>query len=169
MKRYWRILALVSALAPLPGLSLAKKPLGEAADPDALLRVHSYCVDMANLEAAEAGDVRKFLEKQNQPKGLLGKLPWKLVENCAQADAVVSLKFDRSFRIAPAGGSALGTGTAALNSVPEPAYSAQMLVRDRASQKPLYKVKGEADTMGRIRSIGDPFSKLIRDLKTLSK
>jgi hypothetical protein len=156
-------------LAPLAGLSFAKKPLGEAANPDALLRVQSYCIDTTKLEAAEAGDVRKFLDKQNQPKGVLGKLSWKLLENCAQADAVVNLKFETSAQVTPAGGSVLGTGTAALNSVPEDAYSAQMLITDRASPKPLYHVKGEAVTQFRDRSINSPFSKLIRDLKTLSK
>jgi hypothetical protein len=169
MKRYLRTSALVLALVPLPGLSLGKKTLGEAADPDALLKVQSYCIDTTKLGAADAGDVRKFLDKQNQPKGVLGKLSWKLVDSCAQADAVVTLKFETSFRVSPAGGSALGTGTAALNSVPEDTYSAQMLVTDRASQKPLYQVKGEAVTMFRDKSINSPFSKLIRDLKTLSK
>jgi hypothetical protein len=169
MKRYLRTFALLLAVAPLPGLSFAKKPLGEVADADALLKVQSYCIDMTKLGAAEAGDVKKFIDKQNQPKGVLGKLSWKLVENCAQADAVVDLKFEASVRITPAGGSALGTGTAALNSVPEDTYTAQMLVTDRASQKPLYRVKGETVTSYRDRSISSPFSKLIRDLKTLSK
>jgi hypothetical protein len=169
MKRYLRVFGLVLALAPLPGLSFAKKPLGEAANPDALLSVQSYCIDSTKLTAAEAGDVRKFIAKQSSPKGLLGKLPWKLVENCTQADAVISLKFESSFRVTPSGGSALGTGTAALNSVPEGTYSAQMLITDRASQKPLYEVKGETVTGGRDRSINNPFSKLVSDLKTLSK
>jgi hypothetical protein len=44
-----------------------------------------------------------------------------------------------------------------------------MMVRDRASQKPLYEVKGETVTGGRDRSITNTFSKLIHDLKTLSK
>jgi len=169
MKRYWQVFILILTLAPLPGLSFAKKPLGEAANPDELLRVQSYCIDTSKLWAAEAGDVRKFIEKQSPPKGLLGKLPWKLVENCAQADAVISLKFETSSRLRPAGGSALGTGTAALNSVPEATYSAKMSITDRASQKPLYQVEGEAVTTFRDRSLNSPFSKLIRDLKTLSK
>jgi len=169
MKRCLQISALLLVLALLPEPSFAKKLLGEAADPDALLKVQSYCIDTTKLGAAEAGDVRKFLEKQNQPKGVLGKLSWKLVDNCAQADAVVTLRFESSFRITPAGGSALGTGTAALNSVPEDTYSAQMSVTGRASQKPLYQVKGEAVTMFRDRSVNSPFSKLIHDLKALSK
>jgi hypothetical protein len=169
MKHYWQVFILVLTLAPLAPVSFAKKPLGEAANPDALLKVQSYCIDTTKLGAAEAGDVRKFIEKQGPPKGLLAKLPWKLVENCAQADAVISLKFETSFRVTPSGGSALGTGTAALNSVPEGTYSAQMLITDRSSQKPLYEVKGETVTGGRDRSINNPFSKLIRDLKTLSK
>jgi len=169
MKLYLHTFALVLALALLPELSFAKKPFGEVADPDALLKVQSYCIDMTKLGGAEVGDVKKFLEKQNQPKGVLGKLSWKLVENCTQADAVVNLKFETSAQVTPAGGSVLGTGTAALNSVPVDTYSAQMAVMDRASQKLLYQVTGESVTQFRDRSINSPFSKLIRDLKTLSK
>jgi len=169
MKRYLYTFALVLALALLSGLSFAKKPFGEVADPGALLKVQSYCIDMTKLGGTEVGDVKKFIEKQNQPKGILGKLSWKLVEDCAQADAVVNLKFETSTQVTPAGGSALGTGTAALNSVPVDAYSAQMSVVDRASQKLLYQVTGESVAQFRDRSINSPFSKLTRDLKTLSK
>jgi len=169
MKINLQVLAFFVILVTLAGLSFAKKPLGEVADPGALLKVQSYCVDMDKVEISAVPDVRKFLDKQNSPKGVLGKLPWKLVDNCAQADAVVSLKFENSFKVTPAGGSALGTGTAALNSVPEPTYTAFMLVTDRTSQKPLYKVTGESVTGNRMRSINSPFSKLIHDLKTLSQ
>ena len=169
MKQCLQIFVLVLTLATVPETSFGKKTFGEVANPDALLKVQSYCVDMDKIEISAVPDVRKFLDKQNTPKGLLGKLPWKLVDNCAQADAVVSLKFENSFKVTPAGGSALGTGTAALNSVPEPTYTAFMLVTDRTSQKPLYKVTGESVTGNRMRSINSPFSKLIHDLKTLSQ
>jgi hypothetical protein len=169
MKIIMQVLAFFLILVTLAGLSFAKKPFGEVADPGALLKVQSYCVDMAKIETSAISDVKKFLDKQNTPKGVLGKLPWKLVDNCAQADALVSLNFENSVKVAPAGGSALGTGTAALNSVPEPTYTATMVVTERTSQKPLYKVVGESVTGNRVRSINSPFSKLIHDLKTIAQ
>jgi hypothetical protein len=56
-----------------------------------------------------------------------------------------------------------------MTSVPEPAFSTEMLVTDRISGKPLYRVKGETVTMRREGAIASPFSKLARDLKALSK
>ena len=44
-----------------------------------------------------------------------------------------------------------------------------MLIAQRASQKALYNVTGEEVTSDRQRSINSPFSKLIHDLKILSK
>ena len=169
MRHYFQTLILVLTLASVSGTSFGKKTFGEVADPETLLKVQSYCVDMGKIESSAVPDVKKFFDRQNTLKGVLGKLSWKLVDNCSQADAVVSLKFESSFKVTPAGGSALGTGTAALNSVPEATYAAEMSVTDRASQKPLYHVKGESVTTFRDRSLNSPFSKLVHDLKALSK
>ena len=111
--------------------------------------------------------MRKFLHKQNTPKGVLGKLPWKLVDNCSQADAVVSSKFETSFEVTQASG--MATGAAITQSVPEATYTAHMSVTGRTSQKPLYTVTGESVTANRVRLINSPFSKLIHDLKILSQ
>jgi hypothetical protein len=169
MKHYVQTLVLVLTLVSVPGAGFGEKPFGDVVDPDTLLKVQSYCVDMDKIEGVVAPDVRRFLEKQNTPKGLLSKLPWKLVENCAQADAVVSLEFKNSFQVTQANGDGMATGAAITQSVPEATYTAQMLVSDRTSRKPLYKVMGESITVNRERSIGSPFSKLIHDLKVVSK
>jgi len=71
------------------------------------------------IETSAVSDMRKFFDKQNTPKGVLSKLPWKLVDNCSKADAVVSLKFETSFEVTQASGSGMATAAAITQSVPK--------------------------------------------------
>lgn len=145
-----------------------KKLLGEAPDPDRLLQLHNFCVSTAGLSPGEAADVMRFVDHQNGPKKLLGKLPWQLTVNCSEADAVAKFQFEQTTELSQATGSGTLQG-AYVTAIPETAFKATILLADRASGKMLYKVQGEAVRERRDMSVTSPFSKLIKDLKTLSK
>jgi hypothetical protein len=81
----------VGILAAAGSLS-AKNPKlgGKVLDPERFQNVHSYCVQTQDLGSYYAGMVKSFFNGQRKPNGLVNELPWKLVSDCSQADAVMS-------------------------------------------------------------------------------
>lgn len=89
-------LCLLMAAMALPLCAREKKPTGDIPNLNTFGKVRSYCVDTSDLPGWEALDVRNLIETESKPKGLLSKLPWRLVADCmSQPDAVVRFKFPR--------------------------------------------------------------------------
>jgi len=86
--------ALVITL-PIPGW--AKKPSGEISDRRALAEVRTYCIEKSGLSGSDRYIVDGFLKSESKPKHLLTKMPWKLVESCADdnPDAIATVEFVR--------------------------------------------------------------------------
>lgn len=155
---------LVAAACTAPSFAKDVKTLGQVPDPDALAKVKTYCIDPLKGSQADAEEVRKFAGDENSPKRTLGKLRWTLKEDCTQADAVMSFKFELTQKVAYAADSA---NVQTAGNVPVDAYEATMTVSDRASGKLLYKVNGEATENTGYRSMVNSVQKLARDLKKL--
>jgi hypothetical protein len=166
---------LILTLCVVSSAAYAKKTEGEVPDPAALSRVKSYCIDTSQMNTSEAGDVQKFVEEQKTPKKLLGKLPWSLADNCTQADAVITLKFEPTSIMDSSGApGAMQASTSSSNAIPGSgvnaganAYDTALTVSDR-SGKLLYRVTGEAAPLHPERSLKSPFSMLVSDLKKVS-
>lgn len=140
------------------------KTLGQVPDPNALAKVKTYCIDPTKGSQADAAEVRKFAADEHSPKKTLGKLSWTLREDCTDADAVMSFKFELTQKVAYATDSA---SVQTAGNVPVDAYAATMTVADRASGKLLYQVNGEATENTGYRSMVNAVQKLAKDLKKL--
>ncbi len=159
---------LVVLLIPFAAVSAEKKPVGNITDQEGLLKVQSFCIDTRELNPGEISEVKKFVQKEDQPKKLLSKLAWKRAEDCRQADALVPLKFKHSVEIEQTSGGNNISG-APLGVVSQTIYTAELLVTDRSSGKALYHVVSESVRMRQEGAIRSSFSKLARDLNLLSK
>ncbi|HET7841624.1 MAG TPA: hypothetical protein VFM21_08460 [Terriglobia bacterium] len=86
---------LILIVSAPPAANAGNKPMGSISDVAAFNKIRSYCIDSSDLSTSEANDVQAFIRTESKPKGLLVKLPWKLVADCAQGspDAVAKLKF----------------------------------------------------------------------------
>jgi hypothetical protein len=73
MRRWSR--ALLFCLA-LPLVAKEKKLIGDILERDLFLKGRTFCVDASTLSAADAQDVRRFLDAESKPKKLLSKIPW---------------------------------------------------------------------------------------------
>ncbi len=157
---------LLTVSASLPAKE--KKTLGEVSDAGPLLNIRTFCLDATKLSTSQSADARKFVAEQSEPKKVLGKLGWRAVDDCSQADAVIRLEFEEGMEVGQTSGGGTLQG-APTTSVPEAVYKTRLYVTDRASGRLLYRVEGESIRMRRENSIASPFSKLQRDFKTLSK
>jgi hypothetical protein len=81
----------------LPITGWAKKPSGEISDRRALAEVRTYCIEKSGLSGSDRYIVDGFLKSESRPKHLLTKMPWKLVESCADdnPDAIATVEFVR--------------------------------------------------------------------------
>ncbi|MBZ5513574.1 MAG: hypothetical protein LAN62_01765 [Acidobacteriia bacterium] len=94
IRRAWLLLLLVG-VSPLPTKGGADK--GKVLCPPTLARVESYCVDTRRLSADEAYVVKAFLKMEDKPKGILQKLRWKRIEDCAISEADVTIRIEFPF------------------------------------------------------------------------
>ena len=152
---------------------------GQVTDASALMNVHSYCLDTSHLPAAEVADVKDFVAKESGPKRILGKIPWTLTSDCAQADAVIAIDFQPTaimdeanaagaMQAGIATSNPAGGGAAAM-AENQSAWDTAIAVVDRSTKKVLYRVTGEAVPRHRENSMKSTFSTLAKDLKKLSK
>lgn len=91
-----RILGLLLCITALPQLAEARKPYGKVLDEQALQNVHTYCFDTAGLSDQDAYLVRGFARREDKPRHLLVKLPWKFMQSCQEGnpDAIVKVNFE---------------------------------------------------------------------------
>jgi len=151
MKRLLIIILLVGTAA----LAKQKKLIGKAADPSALLKVQTFCVDPGQLAGAQADDLKHFVAEQSKPARILTKLPWRLDSACTNPDAVATLSVQ--FTSETAGGA---YGISVINTRN---YLSTLSVSERSSGKVLYQVKGDQN-MREDDSFISPFAKLEKDL-----
>ncbi len=138
---------------------------GEVFDPAALSQVKSFCVDLSNLESGEAAAVKEFLAKASEPKGVLDRLPWRLVDDCTKADAVAWIYFAP---VVPF------TWTAGPNPVGNPRaihqfFDPVLLLYDRASIRLFYRAQGQVLYGRRADVLASPFALLAKDLKKIHR
>jgi hypothetical protein len=168
MKCRWELLLALCLLSCLSFAGTGKKTHGEVADADSLLKVHTFCLDPNALTARQSADLEKFVGQASKPKGVFAKLHWQRVDNCSSADATVELTMNDSEELAPAGdGTTLQDPSGALKS--ETLSQAKMFITGRASGKTLYRVESGEIIDDRQGAFAGTFSKLLKDLKALSK
>ncbi len=157
------VMGTLLAAAPLSGKS--KKVSGEILDRQGFDHVHSYCVQVQDLASRYAGMVQNFFKDQNKPGSLVNQLPWKLVSDCSQADAVMSFKFSESQEpsYATAGGTA--QAGASMGTVNTTWFQVTAVVSSRLGLKPIYQVQGARAPQRGERAIEKTFRELAKDLR----
>jgi hypothetical protein len=152
----------------LRGSSLQNGACGELFNPQALRHLKTLCVDTSYLEAGLAFDVKTFVARENQPGQLLGRLSWKITEDCAGADAVIRVYFAPSERHVTLGitSDVLAGERAPLEDY-EQVTQVVLLIYDRASVRVLYRTEGQGQGKNREALLKGPFSRLVKDMKAL--
>lgn len=151
----------LAALLPLSGA--ARKPSGKIQDAQAFAQVHSFCVETNGLPTSAQSQIRKFVERENKPRKLLGKLPWKYADQCSNADAIVTFVFTQTTGVGEGiSRGSLGTPTNALQAT---FTKVDITVQGRSSGNPIYAVEGEESEGDGSNAIDSPFLKLERALK----
>ena len=168
MKFHWQPLLALYLLSCIAFAGQEKPTHEGAADAGGLLKTHTFCLDSSQLTPHQSTDLQKVAAQAAKPKGLFTKLHWQPVDSCSSADAMVKLTMNEHERMAPAGdGSRLEDKSAALTV--ETFSQAKMLITDRASGRTLYQTQGKEFTDDRQGAFANTFSKLLKDLKNLSK
>jgi hypothetical protein len=136
---------------------------GEVFDREALRQAKSFCVDAGHLEGPEADEVKEFVEEEGKPGKLLSRLPWRLIDDCAKADAVARIYF------APVEVTDVtedkGSGIQK-KSPPRQFSQPVLLIYDKASIRLFYRAEGLIASGDSMKIMASPFSMLIKDLKT---
>lgn len=132
------ILAVIACVICLPIALHAKKPSGKVPNPKALAAVESYCIDTSQLSDWDRHIVDNFLKLEYQPKHLLTRLPWKLVESCRDGnpDAVATVEFEPLNVVQvlkSPGGTQISGG-------PDRMFRAVLTVGDSSNDRLLYRV-----------------------------
>lgn len=126
------------------------KTRGTVLNHDSLLRIRSYCLggdswfDSSVYGApVPLGEELKFAKKEASPKKSLGRLGWKLTDDCDVADAVMSFNSERGAR-EPASTmpAPSGQGMATLGGSGLSTFVAELIVWNRTSRMPIYRVRG---------------------------
>ena len=119
-----------------------KTPAGEIVNPQALVKVQSYCVDLRDLSDFDRHLVTDFLKAEGKPKHLLSKLLWKLAPDCENGapDAVAKVEFVRLRLIRAVDGPV----TPGQNLERPYEMQAALHVVDASSQESLYNVQAGA-------------------------
>ncbi len=151
---------------PTPTVSRTPPQRGEVFDLDALERTTSFCVDLSHMEGSEAADVKEFLAKESQPNmKLLGRLHWKLVDDCTKADAVARIYFAQ-VTVREARPAVKLDGRSAS---PQKGSQPVLLLYDKASVRLFYRAQGQVLHGKPVDVLGSPFSMLLKDLKEISR
>ncbi|HLY63816.1 MAG TPA: hypothetical protein VKV95_24010 [Terriglobia bacterium] len=152
----------LAALLPLSGA--ARKPSGMIHDSQAFAQVHNFCLVTNGLPDSAQTQIRKFVERENKPRKMLGKLSWKYVEQCSSADARITFSFSQTTGVGE--GTSRGTLQGSpTNSLQTTFTRVEITVLDRSAENTIYSVEGDAVEGDLSNAIDSPFSKLERDLK----
>lgn len=138
---------------------------GEVFDPEALKQTKTYCVDLSHMESSQAAGVKEFLAKESEPKKLLSRLPWQLVDDCTKADAVARIYFARVDVREEMSAPNLAGSPVSFRQSRQPV----LLLYDKASIRLFYRAEGQI--LGRKAEdvIGSPFAMLVKDLKKINR
>ncbi|HEY6291739.1 MAG TPA: hypothetical protein VI455_09300 [Terriglobia bacterium] len=139
---------------------------GEIFDREALGQTRSFCVDSSHMGESEVTQLKDFLAKESQPKKLLSKLPWKLIDDCTKADAVARIYFAPvDLRVD------IRDEESGRKKSWNPGQSAQpvLLIYDKASIRLFYRAEGEVLRGKAVDALGSPFSTLLKDLKQIDR
>lgn len=150
----------------LPAVGNCKKLSGQVLDQQAFRNVHSYCIQTQDLGSHYAQMVGTFFKEQDKPNSLVNGLPWKLVNDCNQADAVMNFKFSETQEpsYATAGGT-VQTG-ASMGTMNTTWFQVTAVVSGRSDQKPIYQVQGDRAPERGERAMEKTFKDLAKDLKS---
>jgi hypothetical protein len=142
------------------------KLAGKVMDPERFQQVRSYCIQVQDIGPRYAEMVKRFIGEEQAPNSLVNQLPWKLVDDCVQADAVMNFKFSETQEpsYATAGGS-LYAG-ASQGTVNTTWFQVTAVVSDRSDQKPIYQVQGDRASERGELAVEKTFTKLAKDLKS---
>jgi hypothetical protein len=153
-------------IAALPVAGNCKKLAGQVLDEQAFRNVHSYCIQTQDLGSHYAQMVDTFLKEQQKPNSLVNGLPWKLVDDCNQADAVMNFKFSESQEpsYATAGGSVQAGAT--MGTMNTTWFQVTAVVSGRSDQKPIYQVQGDRAEERGERALEKTFKDIAKDLKS---
>jgi hypothetical protein len=150
----------------LPTIGNCKKMAGQILDQQAFRNVHSYCIQTSDLGSHYAQMVDTFFKEQDKPNSLVNGLPWKLVSDCNQADAVMNFKFSETEEPsnATAGGSIYaGASMGTMNTT---WFLVTAVVSGRSDQKPIYQVQGDRAPERGERAMEKTFKDIAKDLKS---
>ncbi len=129
----------------MPAISQGQKSSGDMPKPRELARVQSYCINKSDLSGPDRYLIEGFVKTESKPKGLLTKLPWKLVEDChdGNPDAIASLGFVSLNEIAIVAGDYPSTTITTKNN-PEAPVKAVLSIDDPSTETLLYRVQALA-------------------------
>jgi hypothetical protein len=168
MKFHWQSFLALYLLSCLSFAGQGKQTHGAVADADGLLKIHTFCLDTSQLTPNQLSNLREFAASADKPKGVFTKLHWQRLDNCASAEATVKVTMEETEGTAPFGDSSnLQDKTQAMKAVQ--IQRARILVTNRASGKDLYQAESGEFTDDREGAYGGAFSRLLKDLKALSK
>ena len=131
----------------IPAISQGKKPYGDMPKPRELARVQSYCINKSSLSGPDRFLIEGFVKAETKPKGLLAKLPWKLLEDCRDGnpDAMATLEFVSLNEVAVgADDSSREPGTITTRNDPLAPVTAVLSIDDASSETLLYRVQALA-------------------------
>lgn len=166
------IVLIAAGMLTTPGSLSAKntKLGGKVLDNARFRNVHSYCVQVQDLGSYYAGMVKTFFNEQRNPNSLVNQLPWKQVNDCGQADAVMTFQFSEAsdYGEASGGGAAAGGSIAPATdgAIQQTFFQVMVIVLNPSDQKPIYRVQGDRAPERGERALEKTFRKLAKDLKS---
>ncbi len=149
-----------------PLLAKGKKLSGQVLDRQAFRNLHTYCIQTQDLGSHYAQMVQSFFREQDKPDSMVNQLPWKLVNDCNQADAVMSFKFSETSEPSNATeGGSLYAG-ASMGTINTSWFQVTAVVSNRSDLKPIYQVQGDRAPERGERAMEKTFKEIGKDLKS---
>jgi len=166
MKVQWQPLLALCLLSSVAFAGQGKPPHRNVADADSLRKVHTFCLDTSLLTSRQLKDLKVFTAQAEKPKGVFSKLHWQRMDNCGDADATATLTMQETLRLGP-------NGDKGPNAIPlmktERLQRAKIVITSGASGKTFYQGAGGEFTDDRQGAFGSAFSKLLKEVKSLSR
>lgn len=142
---------------------------GDWFNADALRGIKTVCVDTSYLESAVASDVKTFVDRESQPGHLLTHMSWRIAENCTAVDAIIRVYFVESERQSTAGALKSGFPLGSSVNIWQPGTQVVLLIYDRPSVRLLYRTEFLGPEAHHAALLRVPFSKLVRDVRSLER
>ena len=138
---------------------------GEIFDSDALKHTKTFCVDTDHMESSEAATVKEFVAKESEPKKLLGRLPWQLVDDCTKADAVARIHFASIHVLEEMPGAAAASTAVSVRR----GSQCVLLLFDKASIRLFYRAQNQVFDGTAKDALRSPFAMLVKDMKKMNR